>query len=48
MEDTADKAAAKQLKVNCTVDPDLPPMLVDRQRIGLVFANLLNNTIIEI
>jgi NtrC-family two-component system sensor histidine kinase KinB len=45
MEDTADKAAAKQLKVNCAVDPDLPPVLVDRQRIGLVFANLLTNAI---
>ena len=45
MEDAADKAAAKQLKINCAVDPDLPQVLVDRQRIGYVFANLLTNAI---
>jgi signal transduction histidine kinase len=45
IEDAADKAAAKQLKINCAVDPDLPQVLVDRQRIGLVFANLLTNAI---
>ena len=45
VEDTTDKAAAKNLKVNCTVDPDLPPVLVDRQRISYVFANLLTNAI---
>jgi two-component system, NtrC family, sensor histidine kinase KinB len=45
MEDTAEKAEAKRLKVNCVVDPDLPPVLVDRQRIGYVFANLLTNAI---
>jgi NtrC-family two-component system sensor histidine kinase KinB len=43
--DTADKAAARNLKVNCTVDPDLPQVLVDRQRIGYVFANLVTNAI---
>lgn len=42
---TADKAAARNLKVNCAVEPDLPLVLVDRQRIGYVFANLLANAI---
>jgi two-component system, NtrC family, sensor histidine kinase KinB len=45
MEDAADKATAKQLKINCSVDPDLPQVWVDRQRIGYVFANLLTNAI---
>jgi signal transduction histidine kinase len=45
MEDAADKAAAKQLKIDCAVDLDLPQVLVDRQRIGYVFANLLTNAI---
>jgi two-component system, NtrC family, sensor histidine kinase KinB len=45
VDDTADKAAARNLKVNCTVDPDLPAVLVDRQRISYVFANLLTNAI---
>jgi signal transduction histidine kinase len=45
VDETADKAEAGNLKVNCAVDPDLPPVLVDRQRIGYVFANLLTNAI---
>jgi len=45
MEEIADKAAAKQLKINCAVDPDLPPVFVDRPRIGYLFANLLTNAI---
>jgi two-component system, NtrC family, sensor histidine kinase KinB len=43
--ETADKAAARNLKVQCAVDPHLPHVLVDRQRIGYVFANLLTNAI---
>ena len=43
LEEAADKASARQLKINCVVDPDLPLVLVDRQRIGYVFANLLTN-----
>jgi two-component system, NtrC family, sensor histidine kinase KinB len=45
VDDTAEKAAVRNLKVNCAVDPDLPQVLVDRQRIGYVFANLLTNAI---
>ncbi len=45
VEETADKAAARSLKIDCAVDPDLAQVLVDRQRIGYVFANLLTNAI---
>ena len=45
VEETADKAEARNLKISCAVDPDLPLVLVDRQRIGYVFANLLTNAI---
>ena len=45
VDDTADKAAARILRVTCAVKPDLPLVLVDRQRIGYVFANLLTNAI---
>jgi two-component system, NtrC family, sensor histidine kinase KinB len=45
IEDTAEKAAAKQIKIATALDPDLPPVLVDRQHIGYVFANLLGNAI---
>jgi two-component system, NtrC family, sensor histidine kinase KinB len=45
MEETADKVAAKSLRVNCSVDPELPQVLVDRQRIGYVFTNLITNAI---
>jgi len=37
--------AARNLKLNCDVEPGLPPLLVDRQRINHVFTNLLNNAI---
>jgi len=45
MDETADQASAKQLKIHCAPDPDLPFVLVDRQRIGHIFANLLANAI---
>jgi signal transduction histidine kinase len=45
MEEAADKAAAKQLNLRCVLDPALPPVLVDRPRIGHVFTNLLTNAI---
>jgi signal transduction histidine kinase len=45
LDETADKAAARNLKLNWAVDPGLPAVLVDRQRIGYVFANLLTNAI---
>ncbi len=37
--------SARNLKLDCRVEPDLPPLLVDRQRINYVFTNLLNNAI---
>jgi two-component system, NtrC family, sensor histidine kinase KinB len=45
MEETSEKAKARNLKFHCTAEADLPPVLVDRQRIGYVFANLLTNAI---
>jgi signal transduction histidine kinase len=33
------------LSVNFTIEPDLPAILVDRQRINHVFTNLLSNAI---
>jgi len=35
----------KNLKLTCSVEPRLPPVLVDRQRINHVFTNFLNNAI---
>ena len=35
----------KNLKLTCRTDPDLPAVLVDRQRINHVFTNLINNAI---
>jgi len=35
----------KDLKLTCTVEEGLPPVLVDRQRINHVFTNFLNNAI---
>lgn len=40
-----DAINARHLKLNCLIDPDLPLLLVDRQRINYVFANLINNAI---
>jgi len=40
-----DQAAAKGLKLNCIVDPQLPAVSVDRQRINHVFTNLIANAI---
>jgi signal transduction histidine kinase len=45
MDQTADGISAKGLKLECRVDPGLPDVLVDRQRINHVFANLLTNAI---
>lgn len=35
----------KDLKLTCSVESGLPPVLVDRQRINHVFTNFLNNAI---
>jgi signal transduction histidine kinase len=45
MKEMAGKITAKELNVNFTIEPDLPAILVDRQRINHVFTNLLSNAI---
>jgi signal transduction histidine kinase len=45
MKEMASKFSAKGLNVNFMIDPDLPAILVDRQRINHVFTNLLSNAI---
>jgi len=45
MKEMADKITAKGLNVNFTIEPDLPAILVDRQRINHVFTNLLSNAV---
>ena len=45
LQEMADKFTAKGLNVNCNVEPDLPSVLVDRQRINHVFINLISNAI---
>jgi signal transduction histidine kinase len=44
-EEMADKVPAKRLSIECTPEADLPAVLVDRQRIGHVFANLITNAV---
>jgi signal transduction histidine kinase len=44
-EEMADRIPAKQLRIECAPAPDLPAVLVDRQRIGHVFANLITNAV---
>jgi NtrC-family two-component system sensor histidine kinase KinB len=45
IEDTADKVSSRGLRINCTVEPALPGVSVDRQRISHVFNNLIANAI---
>ncbi|MCI0349473.1 MAG: HAMP domain-containing histidine kinase, partial [Acidobacteriales bacterium] len=45
MEEMRDQTLPKGLKMNCALDPDLPPVSVDRQRINHVFTNLISNAI---
>ena len=45
MKEMAGKITARGLSVNLTIEPDLPAILVDRQRINHVFTNLLSNAI---
>ncbi len=37
--------AQKKLTLTCQIEPNLPPVLVDRQRINHVFTNLVGNAI---
>lgn len=45
LQEMAGKFSAKGLNVNCIVEPDLPPVWVDRQRIHHVFTSLISNAI---
>jgi len=45
MQEMVDKFSEKNLNVNCVVEPDLPAVPVDRQRIYHVFSNLVSNAI---
>jgi NtrC-family two-component system sensor histidine kinase KinB len=40
-----DALRSKEIKLDCDVEPDLPAVLVDRQRIYHVFTNLIHNAI---
>jgi signal transduction histidine kinase len=45
IKETADKISARGLKMNCAIEPNLPMVSADRQRIGHVFNNLIANAI---
>jgi len=45
IDEMADKVASRGLKLACTVEPGLPMVAVDRQRISHVFSNLMANAI---
>jgi signal transduction histidine kinase len=45
MKEMAGKITARGLSVNLMINPDLPAILVDRQRINHVFTNLISNAI---
>ncbi|MGB8370453.1 MAG: ATP-binding protein [Verrucomicrobiia bacterium] len=45
MKEMAGKFSAKSLNVNFMIEPDLPAVPVDRQRINHVFTNLISNAI---
>jgi len=45
VEETAHKASARGLRMNCRIEPGLPRVAVDRQRISHVFNNLIANAI---
>jgi NtrC-family two-component system sensor histidine kinase KinB len=45
VKDAADKLSTRGLKMNCLIEPDLPKVAVDRQRISHVFDNLTANAI---
>ena len=45
IEEMKDKAVANGLRIHCAVEPNLPAVSVDRQRINHVFTNLITNAI---
>jgi signal transduction histidine kinase len=45
IEEAADKAASRNLRLRSALEPELPPVLVDRQRISHVFNNIIANAI---
>ncbi|MBI3852604.1 MAG: HAMP domain-containing protein [Verrucomicrobia bacterium] len=45
MEGLRESVMTKFLKIKSVVDPDLPAVMVDRQRINHVFTNFINNAI---
>ncbi len=45
LEEASDRVTARGLRIDCALDPGLPLVSVDRQRISHVFANLLTNAI---
>jgi NtrC-family two-component system sensor histidine kinase KinB len=45
IEDTAEKISPRGLRINCRIEPDLPDVAVDRQRISHAFNNLIANAI---
>lgn len=45
VEETADQVSARGLKLRCSLDTDLPRVLVDHTRISHVFTNLVTNAI---
>src|SRR6185436_14722690 len=45
MQEMADEASARGLTMICDIEPDLPALPVDRQRISHVFTNLVANAI---
>jgi signal transduction histidine kinase len=45
MKEMADEASARGLTMICDIEPDLPALPVDRQRISHVFTNLVANAI---
>jgi two-component system, NtrC family, sensor histidine kinase KinB len=44
-EEMTERTAARNIRINCVVDAQLPAVSVDRQRIDLVFTNLVSNAI---
>jgi signal transduction histidine kinase len=45
IKESADKVLSRGLKMNCAIEPGLPKVAVDRQRISHVFNNLMANAI---